>query len=58
MNSDALRTKKGNESLLGICRKLSAVTKSGVTGGSGPQEENDTRLFMGCLKDCSSLQDN
>lgn len=52
---EALKTKKGNESLLGICRKLSAVTKSGVTRGSGPGEQNGERLFMGCLKDCSRL---
>ncbi len=44
------KTKKGNEGLLEICRKLFVVTKSGVTGGSGPWEQCDRRLFMGCLK--------
>ena len=55
---EALKTKKGNESLLGSCRKFSVVTKSGVSGGSGPGEQSDRRQFMGCLKDCNGLQDN
>lgn len=38
---EALKTKKGNESSPGICRKLWVVTKSGVAGGSGPGEQND-----------------
>lgn len=55
--SEALKTTKGNESFLGFCRKLSVVAKSGVTGGSGPGEQNDRRMFMGCVKKkhCSRL---
>lgn len=47
---EALETKKGNEALLGVCRKRSVVTKSGVKGGSGPAERGDQEVFMGCLK--------
>lgn len=34
-DSEALKTTKGNESFLEICRKLLVVIQSGVTGGSG-----------------------
>lgn len=60
LDMEALKTKNGNESLPGICRKLLAVTKSGVAGGSGPEERDDggEEPFMGCLKDCCGLRDN
>lgn len=45
---EALKTKKGNESLLGSCRKLLVVTKSGVTGGTGAwgAERRETGYWM------------
>lgn len=54
----ASKTNKGNESLLESCRKLSVVTKSGVTGGSEPGEQNNSRLFVGCVRDRCDLEDN
>lgn len=49
-NMEASKTNKGNESLLGSCRKFSVVTKSRVSGGSGSGEQSDRRQIIGCLK--------